>query len=148
MSEATGEPPAKWAYFIREGEDGPIKVGHATDPEVRPGQLQVGNSRRLTLIVAFPGGSAREQELLREHAVDRLVGEWLEPTPRVLAAVAAALVEPGSWTPHDRMLDRSMVWGPTALRERAERRRRWEERRAIDQTNGAVFAFPDETTDA
>lgn len=81
-------PPRSYVYFIRAGEDGPIKIGIAFNPYLRLDELQTGNPYRLRLIGARPGGLADERGLHRTFAADRLEGEWFKPTEALLALVA------------------------------------------------------------
>jgi hypothetical protein len=73
-------------YFIQEGKDGPIKVGHSSDPEARLAALQTGNSKTLHLRRTVKGGNRMEQELHSEleHLRLREDGEWFGPSEKVL----------------------------------------------------------------
>lgn len=50
-------------YFIQEGDDGPIKIGSATDPLQRLSDLQCGNSRPLRLVHVILAGWDAEPRL-------------------------------------------------------------------------------------
>lgn len=72
-----------FVYFIRMGDDGPIKIGHALSPRDRLAELQTGNPYRLYLLHVVEGGEPLERRLHEELASYRLEGEWFEPTERV-----------------------------------------------------------------
>lgn len=63
-------------YFIQEGEDGPIKIGSASDPQVRLGDLQVGNPTELRIVATRAGDARFERYLHRRFVLGRLRGEW------------------------------------------------------------------------
>ena len=76
-------------YFIRAGDDGPIKIGKAQNPEARRKNLQTGNHERLSLIEEIPGDQEREDSIhndLRSHQY-RPRSEWFSATPEVLAYI-------------------------------------------------------------
>lgn len=79
-----------FVYFIREGDDGPIKIGRGTNPSNRLAELQIGNPRRFTLIGFFPGDPAIEAGLHRKFAQWRLQGEWFTADAPGLEALARA----------------------------------------------------------
>lgn len=75
-------------YFIREGEDGPIKIGTTSgDPLERLAKLRTGNPRPLRLLATMPGGPAEERALHARFASLRLEGEWFTATDRLLGFV-------------------------------------------------------------
>ena len=92
-----------WVYFIREGHDGPIKIGYAWRITDRLTSAQVGNYRRLYLIGAIyvveaePIRRGRVCRRTRELEVTlhdrfasaRIRGEWFMPTESLLEYVAA-----------------------------------------------------------
>jgi DNA-binding XRE family transcriptional regulator len=63
-------------YLIRAGENGPVKIGHSNDPEIRLGQLQVSHWETLRIIRQFEGGEAEEQMLHDRFADLYIRGEW------------------------------------------------------------------------
>lgn len=80
-------------YFIREGEDGPIKIGIAESPERRRHGLQGGNPRRLHILKSLPAGHfgaaiATERRWHRAFAAERLEGEWFRACDRLLEAIS------------------------------------------------------------
>lgn len=76
-------------YFIRSGENGPIKIGKATGgAESRLSDLQTGNPERLTIVATVPGGLAVEAMFHRRFAAYRRpIGEWFDPGPELLAFI-------------------------------------------------------------
>src|SRR4051812_12804539 len=73
-------------YFIQQGWSGPVKIGVARSPQRRMAELQTASPYVLRLLGVVPhGGTPLEGELHQRHAVDRLYGEWFQPTAAVLA---------------------------------------------------------------
>jgi len=71
-------------YFIREGDNGPIKVGVTKRPESRLKSLQTGNPRPLKFISILPGYAAREKKIKSDLKVHSINGEWFNPELQVL----------------------------------------------------------------
>lgn len=71
-------------YMIRAGEDGPVKIGCADDPEGRLIYLQGGNHLELSIIRLMPGGIAVERQLHQTFADQRIRGEWFWFHPDML----------------------------------------------------------------
>jgi hypothetical protein len=67
---------ASFVYFIQDGDDSPVKIGVAADPEQRRRELQTGNYRRLAIRLVIPGDSALEAELHRRFKDWHVEGEW------------------------------------------------------------------------
>ena len=67
-----------YAYVIRAGDTGPIKVGKAIDPEQRLRELQTGSWLELNLLHVLPGYSQTEAELHSKLRDSRLRGEWFD----------------------------------------------------------------------
>lgn len=63
-------------YFIRAGEDGPVKIGTTEDLAARMRDLQVGNHEELRLVRTIEGGAGHEQFLHRRFGHLRIRGEW------------------------------------------------------------------------
>lgn len=75
-------------YFIQEVPDGAVKIGYTGgSPASRLAQLQTGNSRRLKLLGAAPGGQREERELHERFAGLRLEGEWFAPEPALMGFI-------------------------------------------------------------
>lgn len=74
-------------YFIQQGEDGPVKVGHSYTEQVgkRMSNLQTSNPCELRLLTTMPGSTDREKWIHRLLADHHIRGEWFHPAPLVLA---------------------------------------------------------------
>ena len=73
-------------YFIQAGNDGPIKIGKAQNPEARRRELQTGNHKKLKLITEIPGDKEREDSIhndLQDHQY-RAGSEWFKATRHAL----------------------------------------------------------------
>lgn len=65
-----------YAYVIRAGRSGPIKVGKAMKPEARLAELQTGAWDELNLLHVLPGYSNTETYFHRKLRPARIRGEW------------------------------------------------------------------------
>lgn len=74
-------------YFIRAGDDGPIKIGIAKLPEARRHALQPGNHVQLNVLCIFPGGAEAEQAAHRAFQHLRIRGEWFRAGADLLALI-------------------------------------------------------------
>lgn len=74
-------------YFIQEGDEGPIKIGHAKHPIDRLISLQTGNPSELKLRACFPGYVRDEIALHKEFEAYRIRGEWFEPAEEILSKI-------------------------------------------------------------
>lgn len=64
-------------YFIQAGENGPVKIGYATDVAHRCRDLQTGHYEALRIIrVIETANSTAERWLHRHFDAERLRGEW------------------------------------------------------------------------
>lgn len=81
-----------YVYFIREGRDGPVKIGWTqNDPERRRDNLQIGNSRKLHLIGFISDvPESVETEWHQKYSDTHIRGEWFFPTGLLLRAIDAA----------------------------------------------------------
>lgn len=91
-----------WLYMIQAGDQGPVKIGHADDPELRLRNLQTAHYEPLRLLVIYPGGSQLEAMLHEQFAKDRIRGEWFHPTDELERMVIKlrkqyALAEEHGW---------------------------------------------------
>ena len=77
----------QFVYFVARGEDGPIKIGRAGDPDKRLAQLQTGSPDDLLLRDVVPGQNDLERSLHQRFAPARIRGEWFgaEYLPVILA---------------------------------------------------------------
>lgn len=72
-------------YFVRRGDDGPVKIGSARNVTKRLNDLQVANAEPLRLLAVYTAPARFERELHDYLAADRIGGEWFAPSERVLA---------------------------------------------------------------
>jgi hypothetical protein len=85
--EITAAAMEQMVYFIRAGEDGPIKIGIARDPANRLATLQTGHHATLRIVALTAGGSAQEAAYHAHFKAHRLRGEWFDPHPDILAEI-------------------------------------------------------------
>jgi Meiotically Up-regulated Gene 113 (MUG113) protein len=71
-------------YFIQVKNGGPIKVGHATNPEKRFQAVQGCNHEELELITVVTGGCSLEHKIHQDLKKYNLRGEWFHPTKEVI----------------------------------------------------------------
>lgn len=103
-------------YFIREGDDGLIKIGFsASESGVRErlATLQVGNGRRLVLLATRCGSKFEEADLHERFAHARRRGEWFEAVPELLEYVGRGDT--------DELLDAAGRWAEDGLVDRTGR---------------------------
>jgi Meiotically up-regulated gene 113 len=69
-----------WIYFVRYGEEGPIKIGRADDPKRRVASLEVSTPMKLILLGAMLSEQAQmeEEALHRRLHKHRIRGEWFD----------------------------------------------------------------------
>ena len=78
-----------WVYAIREGEDGPVKIGKTIDdPLIRLKTLQCGNSSDLIGWAAWEALPGEEECLHAMFAHLRIRGEWFKPDETLLDLTA------------------------------------------------------------
>ncbi|GEO18084.1 GIY-YIG nuclease family protein [Microvirga aerophila] len=65
-------------YFIRQGTDGHVKIGFATNAAKRLDQLQTGHSEVLSIIRLLEGTKEDEVRLHQRFGELRLTGEWFK----------------------------------------------------------------------
>jgi hypothetical protein len=84
--KACGEQsPEGYVYFIREGSDGPVKIGWTfADPSMRLKTLQTGNSKPLVLLQYIPGTVKTERSIQRLFDDQWILGEWFSASPELL----------------------------------------------------------------
>jgi hypothetical protein len=76
---------SKWVYFIRVGDDGPVKIGITTKPQDRLWALQQASPARLQFLALFRAAQCHESELHHFYEREWLRGEWFRASPRLLA---------------------------------------------------------------
>lgn len=74
-------------YVVRQGPDGPVKIGYAANPYTRVQSMQAGNPDQLTLLGVCRGGRGAERALLAAFRPHRVRGEWFKPVPEIMAFV-------------------------------------------------------------
>lgn len=75
-------------YFIQEGPNGPIKIGKTgAGVEQRLEALQIGNSKKLRLLLSMPGGRRKEMELHDQFSAHWIRGEWFVPAAPLLGYI-------------------------------------------------------------
>jgi hypothetical protein len=70
-----------YTYFIQSGEEGPIKIGRASDVYRRLKELQTGSAERLRVIAVINGDHERSMHEFCNGS--RIGGEWFNPSPTV-----------------------------------------------------------------
>lgn len=65
-------------YFIKSGDNGPVKIGYAVNITDRMEQLQTANPEKLEVILSLPGTFHKEKEIHEQFKHNRLRGEWFE----------------------------------------------------------------------
>jgi hypothetical protein len=63
-------------YFAQDGNDGPVKIGHASNPRERLSQIQCGNPRPVRARSDFSG----DDHIAIELAIDRARQMLLDPS--------------------------------------------------------------------
>lgn len=76
-------------YFARQGESGPIKIGHTDNVKNRFDSLQTASAEHLQLLAIIPGDRSREKSLHGLFENSRINGEWFAPTPELLGIIGA-----------------------------------------------------------
>lgn len=71
-------------YFFQAKRGGPIKIGHAANPEERLNQCQIGNPEPLVIRHVMEGGFEMERRAHKEWAEHHLRGEWFRPASPIL----------------------------------------------------------------
>lgn len=71
-------------YFVRAGEDGPVKIGVSTNAAKRIDALKTASPIKLSVLRVIEGDRLQEQALHWEFRNLRLQGEWFRFDPRML----------------------------------------------------------------
>jgi hypothetical protein len=71
-------------YFIREDDNGPIKIGYAKNVLTRLSQLQPGNPSALRVVATVPGGEPEEKRLHQRFHHLKIRGEWYKANDELL----------------------------------------------------------------
>jgi len=72
------EEPLSHLYVIGEGSSGIVKIGRSCRPSVRLGEIQMGNPRRMQLLLVVPEAGQHEDAVHRKFSSRRLGGEWFD----------------------------------------------------------------------
>lgn len=86
-------------YFVQAGENGPVKIGLAEDPDRRVAELQTGCFAELRLLGTIAGDRGTERALHERFADYRIRGEWFEPSAAVFEAFEVPSEEGGIFWP-------------------------------------------------
>jgi len=73
-----------YIYFLRAGQDGPIKIGFTAVLERRLAQLRAGSSIALCILGIYRGTKSGEAAIHRWFNDEWLHNEWFAPTQRLL----------------------------------------------------------------
>lgn len=74
-------------YFIRAGDNGPVKIGTSEDADRRLRNLQMSHWSELRLIRQIPGSFIEERWLHWYFAINHLRSEWFVYCPQMLTIV-------------------------------------------------------------
>lgn len=110
-----------FVYFIQAGDDGPIKIGVAHDPEWRLQDLQIGSHQKLRLIGTVEGDKQLERAFHERLAHLRIRGEWFKPTSEIREVMIEHAAQMRPDTREDRYTDynrRCVVCGVGSFKER------------------------------
>ena len=115
LIRVASKPEPACVYVVAWALRGPVKIGQATDPIARLGELQVGNPYRLRIFFAasIVHYDARDVEAAAHahFASVRLLGEWFRLTTTEARNGIRALFEKydigwDRWSPTARDIDR------------------------------------------
>jgi len=80
VSGLSADPNAEaLCYVIQAGDDGPVKIGVAINPDRRRTSLQTGSPVPLHIRYLFAGGYDTEAALHKHYDKRYLRGEWFSP---------------------------------------------------------------------
>ena len=81
-------------YFIQAGNNGPIKIGVSSVPQMHLDRLQQGNHEELRLIAEIPGERSLEQKVQADLKAFELERKWFHATNEVLDYIKKIQEEP------------------------------------------------------
>ena len=82
-------------YFIQINDNGPIKIGRATNIKARLRYLQDATPKQLNLIhVIKHGGNKLEKELHHRFRKFNIKGEWFKPSKLILNYIKKSYTKP------------------------------------------------------
>jgi hypothetical protein len=76
-------------YFVRAGDNGPIKIGQAANLKNRLADLQQAHWEKLVVLAS--SGSLREREVHAKFRHLRIRGEWFQPADELVSFIADTL---------------------------------------------------------
>src|ERR1700760_393734 len=79
-------------YIIRCGVSGPVKIGHASNPQQRLADLQVGSWEILRIIRLFKGSFPEEAALHAKFSDLYIRGEWFHFSRLMMGNVGLAQI--------------------------------------------------------
>ena len=85
LIDAAAYEGRRYVYFIRIGEDGPIKIGLTDDVKRRLEQLQTAHPDALRVIACVPGDRRLEAHLHQRFSAERISGEWFHPSSSLIS---------------------------------------------------------------
>lgn len=91
-------------YFLRAGDDGPVKIGHTRDIKRRLPLLRTGCPAPISVIREIAGGLRTEMWLHRRFSSAHRFGEWFDYVPEMLTVEPPAEALPGSASPAERVI--------------------------------------------
>lgn len=99
-AESLGTEMEGYVYFIQQGEEGPLKIGWAVDPEKRLREFQTANPQTLFLRGAVPGSREDEANFHAFFWEHRIRGEWFQPCQCIFNQLADGerLPRYGNWS--------------------------------------------------
>lgn len=87
-------------YFIKSARSNAIKIGVATDPRERLGNMQTGSIARLSIVAEMPGDERYEKILHAQFAEHRIRGEWFRCEGQLATFVSML---PAMYALHERV---------------------------------------------
>jgi hypothetical protein len=76
-------------YFMRMGDGGPIKIGHAQNVAKRRTAFQIAVASTVEVLSVIDGGAETEAEVHRQFGHLRLRGELFRPDQELMAHIAS-----------------------------------------------------------
>jgi Meiotically up-regulated gene 113 len=104
---------ASVVYFIQSVIGGPVKIGHSVWPTKRLAALQCASPHRLRIVATMPGARGDERHFQHRFDVERMSGEWFEPSQRIcefIASIGGRVAEMGGTEaePKDPPIDQKL----------------------------------------
>ena len=91
--------PSSYIYIVEcKGPDKFYKIGFASNPHQRVRELQIDCPYPLEIVLEFPGGFSKEQELHKCYKNSMVRGEWFNLSPISVELLKMSAV--GEWAPH------------------------------------------------